>query len=348
MDQERSFSKKVTTVLFLMSMLVVLIHNDNTMVYGIKRDFTSFAGAFIKLLSQDLGSLAVPMFFLLSGGLFYRFDLREGWSTLRGKLSRRIYSTLVPYLLWNIIYTGIYLILPQSIAWLRTGTSPGSNFLWKLLRGVFLAEYCFSFWYLRNLMVLMLLSPLIMTLLRHKYVSLAATALWGLAAAMEWNPADWLYSSSVFYYLSGAWLMQYRRDFFLKQRSSLWLLGVGVLVVLRYLNLTPGLLGWVIDMTAIPITWMGLKGVERIANTGFCRQSFIIYSLHPLIVPFWRRLFAAVYGEKMSLTVWIIGSYLLAAMLSVGTLYILCTYVLPRFPRLFNLLSGGRGVRKDP
>lgn len=345
MDQEQSFSKKVTTVMFLMSLQVLLIHNDNTMVYGLKLGLSSFAEGFIKLFSFDLGSQAVPVFFLLSGGLFYRFDLWEGWGTLRKKLGRRTFSTLVPYLLWNILYTGIYLVLPQTIAWLRTGTSPGIDFLWKLLGGVFLADYCFFFWYLRNLMVLMLLSPLILALLRQKYLCLAVTALWGVAAAMDWNLTDWLYSSSLFYYLLGAWLMQYRRDFFLKQRSGLWLLGVGVLVTLRYFNLTPGLLGSAVGMAMIPMTWMGLKKLDSIANTPFCHQSFVIYCLHPLVVSFWRRLFAIVYGGRLPLQVWVIGTYLLSAVLSVGTLYIVCSHVLPRCPSVFRLLSGGRGKR---
>lgn len=345
MDQEQAFSKKVTTVMFLMSLQVLLIHNNNTMVYGLNQGLSSFAEGFIKLFSFDLGSQAVPVFFLLSGGLFYRFDLREGWGTLRKKLGRRIFSTLVPYLLWNILYTGIYLVLPQTIAWLRTGTSPGIDFLWKLLGGVFLADYCFVFWYLRNLMVLMLLSPLILVLLRKKYLCLAVTALWGLAAARNRNLTDWLYSSSLFYYLLGAWLMQYRRDFFLKQRSGLWLLVVGILVLLRFFNLIPEILASAVGMAMIPMTWMGLKELDFIANTPFCHQSFVIYCLHPLVVSFWRRLFAIVYGGRLPLQVWVVGSYLISAVLSVGTLYILCSHVLPLCPGAFHLLSGGRGKR---
>lgn len=346
MDQEQSFSKKVTTVMFLMSMLVVLIHNNNTMVYGLELGLTSFAEGFIKLLSFDLGCQAVPVFFLLSGGLFFRFDLREGWGTLRKKLSRRLFSTVVPYLLWNVLYTGVYLVLPQTITWLRTGTSPGIDFLWKLLGGVFLADYCFVFWYLRNLMLLMLLSPVFLVLLRRKYLSLGVMALLGLATARNWNLTEWLYSSSVFYYLLGAWLMQYRRDFFLKQRSGLWLLVVGILVMLRFLNLIPEILGSAVSMAMIPMTWMGLKKLDSIANTPFCHRSFVIYCLHPLVVSFWRRLFAIVYGGRVPLQLWVVGIYLISAVLSVGTLYILCSHVLPRCPRVFYLLSGGRG--KNP
>lgn len=54
------------------------------------------------LLSNVIGRLSVPMFFLISGFLFFR----EGTLTHIGytaKLYSRLHTLLIPYLLWNLI-----------------------------------------------------------------------------------------------------------------------------------------------------------------------------------------------------------------------------------------------------
>lgn len=69
-------------------------------------------GAFLQyLLGGICGKLSVPIFLLISGYLFFRegsYELtKELWIS---KLKKRIFSLLVPYLLWNFIGYIIYAI----------------------------------------------------------------------------------------------------------------------------------------------------------------------------------------------------------------------------------------------
>lgn len=112
-----------------------------------------------------LGESGVPAFFFISGYLFYISK-----KTYKEKISSRVHTLLYPYLLWNtmflLLYIGLYLIgHPQDIL----GKSIGDYELTDYIRAyIDRGEYsdgnngpilC-TYWYVRNLFILCLLSPI--------------------------------------------------------------------------------------------------------------------------------------------------------------------------------------------
>lgn len=58
---------------------------------------------FDHVIKADIGEMAVPLFFFISGFLFfYKTDFNL--SIYRLKLKRRFHSLFIPYLFWNIAY----------------------------------------------------------------------------------------------------------------------------------------------------------------------------------------------------------------------------------------------------
>lgn len=146
MEKEYFFSA-LPTYTFLLSILVIFVHSthftpaDLEAVPRTAFFSTSFLEKIEFLFSSFLGETAVPGFFFLSGLLFFH-KLYSSAVWFR-KLRSRLFSYLLPYLLWNSGMTGLYL------AFGRAPFRPES-----ILEGIFLYRYNPVFWYFYQLILL--------------------------------------------------------------------------------------------------------------------------------------------------------------------------------------------------
>lgn len=144
---EECFFSALPTYTFLLSILVIFVHSthftpaDLEAVPRTAFFSTSFLEKIEFLFSSFLGETAVPGFFFLSGLLFFH-KLYSSAVWFR-KLRSRLFSYLLPYLLWNSGMTGLYL------AFGRAPFRPES-----ILEGIFLYRYNPVFWYFYQLILL--------------------------------------------------------------------------------------------------------------------------------------------------------------------------------------------------
>ena len=146
MEKECFFSA-LPTYTFLLSILVIFVHSthftpaDLEAVPRTAFFSTSFLEKMEFFFSSFLGEAAVPGFFFLSGLLF--FHKLHSYSVWFRKLRSRLFSYLLPYLLWNSGMTGLYLVFG------RAPFRPESIF-----EGIFLYRYNPVFWYFYQLILL--------------------------------------------------------------------------------------------------------------------------------------------------------------------------------------------------
>ena len=146
MEKECFFSA-LPTYTFLLSILVIFVHSthftpaDLEAVPRTAFFSTSLLEKIEFLFSSFLGETAVPGFFFLSGLLFFH-KLYSSAVWFR-KLRSRLFSYLLPYLLWNSGMTGLYLVFG------RASFRPESSF-----EGIFLYRYNPVFWYFYQLILL--------------------------------------------------------------------------------------------------------------------------------------------------------------------------------------------------
>ncbi len=155
-------SAAITWLRFPLIFLIILLHCYSVVKLDGPRD-TYFKASYP--FSLWLGETGVPGFFFISGYLFYLSK-----KTYIQKLNTRIHTLLVPYLLWNAILLSLYLIAyaagyPQNINY-RSITEYGLIDYIRLFwdrgtydNGNFVPLLC-PFWYIRNLLIMSLLSPL--------------------------------------------------------------------------------------------------------------------------------------------------------------------------------------------
>ncbi|UKK68973.1 acyltransferase [Prevotella communis] len=130
------------------------------------------------------GETGVPVFFFISGFLFFLSH-----KTYLEKIKARCHSLLIPYILWNALLLFAYIVAfvvgnPQDI----NGKNM-SDFMWTdYLRlfwdrgsydnGNFVPLLC-PFWYIRNLLILSLISPMIYIMNRYlRECYLLAVIIW--------------------------------------------------------------------------------------------------------------------------------------------------------------------------
>ena len=137
--------------LFL-SVLVIFVHSTHFTVPALqavpKTDFfsTSFLIKMEYLFSEFLGQIAVPGFFFLSGFLFLKglYDLKD-WAR---KWKSRVFSYIVPYLIWNTAMTLLYLFFGKAEWSLKS-----------IVEGIFLYRFNPVFWYFYQLILLSFCFP---------------------------------------------------------------------------------------------------------------------------------------------------------------------------------------------
>lgn len=94
-------SKTFTLLRFPLLIGVVMIHCDITaQLHPELRN--QWAGDVMYLFSNVIGRFSVPMFFIISGYLFFRNGVFDT-SIYIAKLRSRVNTLLIPYLLWNLI-----------------------------------------------------------------------------------------------------------------------------------------------------------------------------------------------------------------------------------------------------
>ncbi len=325
------FYRKKTMVHFVLSILVFFIHFR---VFSVYREDALLNEAF--RLFSPLTEVAVPLFFAISGALFYRNYSLSG--TIK-KWKNRFFSLLVPYLLWNSIWLclallGYYTPLGAVLGGVKTA------FSWEaVFSGVFLYGYLEPFWFVWQLIVLTLCCPLIYLLLKNKWVGLLAIAGFYVACClgMEFPPIFFPAKHKILFYLVGAWVGMHHFEVFSARRSKKIAVG-GFLLFLAVLYggaCLPSEWGmWhqlPLMVMACGAFWLAFDAFEMKKIPAFTADSFLIYALHSFV------------GAALSKLLGFLPVPLNALVTFPCTVLIICVFgnLLGRFtPKIKGLLTG--------
>lgn len=299
-----------------------------------------YGGRFLQyLLGGICGKLSVPIFLLISGYLFFRegsYELtKELWIS---KFKKRIFSLLVPYLLWNFIGYIIYAIkigfdfedLFHSF-WVidipgRSGSSPIDGPLW----------------YVRNLMIMVVISPIISYMMKYTkwYLILIMTILW----IIQIPPFNKGIGIAFYFFSLGGYLRMFDYHVENLQRYAKYLIiAYPIYVIYAFLMQSNSdswdfQLGILLGIGAIfSLTIHFIKcGSENCKFTKILSEtSFFIYCLHDLLLQFLKPFFSEILGTGDS-------AYISLIVVDIA----LCLgffYVLKRIsPKVTSLLMGGR------
>jgi surface polysaccharide O-acyltransferase-like enzyme len=175
-------SRKITLFSFVAIILVVFIHARTTDSM-VPKTGTLYATSFViqYFIGDGIARVSVPLFFAFSGFLFFA-SLSPAIGGFKRKLLSRVNTIAVPYLMWN----GMGLLLLLCVQTLH-GNAPlsGEKLIVSYTPVDFLSRLYphpvqFQFWFLLDLAVYFLVSPLLYLLIKRLgvLVPLALAALY--------------------------------------------------------------------------------------------------------------------------------------------------------------------------
>lgn len=346
MDQNELISKSINNIRFPMILGVVFIH------CGIACD-DALCNSVQHLFSDLLPAACVPIFFLMSGFLF--FWRVEEWNkdVFASKFMKRFRSLVIPYLFWITItialFAGMHLFLPSLI-------NPDFENVPKWGIKQYLAAYwngsggfpiSYPLWFLRNLIVMVYLTPLFYLII---YKMGVMRWLWLMATAVWYYTNSSGTSMGLFYFYSGI-LLAYSIDKNLigggnsmKIISAVSLVAFASLIVL--LMVRDDLPSVTNDVLRLSGT-IGMIGMFiHLTNKGMCitkvlgESSFFIYLYHALPLMVLSRVLVKVFHPVSTMS-WIAlyyVNYLLIILIGIS-LYMILKRFLPRFTAF---ICGGR------
>lgn len=359
MTNEKLQSKTIDFLRFPLIVGVVLIHahfsevviNGVDILHGYSfpmYDTISY------LFSDLIARIAVPLFFLISGFLFFYRSEIFSLSVYRHKLKSRGRSILVPYLFWNLVVILLYFLVQTFIP----GLTSGAN---KLIRDYSLSDWlsafwsilgtdpiCYQFWFLRDLIIMILFSPLIYILV--KYFRWFSVFLLGVLWYFNWWFSLPGFSITAFFFFSaGACFSVWNCNFVVLPKPYLLLSAVfySLLAVtcmffreqpwINYIHSLSILTGIIL---AVSLSAHYIEREKWAVNTFLVGGTFFIYAFHGMPLAFISKF--TIKHLPISNDVTFLSIYFLSAvfiiLLSLGIYYLLKKW----FPRFLSMVTGGR------
>ncbi len=301
---EQHFRNKIHIFSTVLSILVIWVHSVNVDLF-----FPSEPPVYIDFIQTKIiavGQIAVPGFFILSAYLFFR-NLNE--QNFPKKIQRRCISLVLPFFVWNTVYYLAY-VLASRVPYLSDIIGKGViPFEWNdAVDAIFFYKYNFVFWFVFQLILLILLTPVFHVLFRKKSVGILFL-LFSLGYLLFDVRILFLNADALFYFALGVFLSRFHRsktEMELHPKRLLISLGFAVLsycAVRMYLAYSFPILAVISRSFGVTALWLCLIVPKNVRLPSLFRNSFFVYAIHFLIVRLVNKLFAHLYPEHALLSV---------------------------------------------
>lgn len=337
---------------------VVFIHNyDLSVMFQGDRvggENHSFLVEFVRnLISQGVARVSVPLFFLMAGYLFF-LTFKQTLSGYVGKIRTRFKTLFIPFVFWNLAMLTVMAAaqsIPQTAIFFSGRNTllaqyDGMDFIDAVL-GVGRMPIAYHFWFIRDLMILVLISPLIFWLCRYFGVVfiLLLLILWLLNSSPLSIPAI----DSILFFSFGCWMAICKGDLFALDRNGKTIAVAYIVIVLfdaiyfnsvlgGYIHKVSILFGMV---TALWLTRFAVRS-ELIGKklAGLAKVSFFVYAAHePLLTITKKMVFKFLEPQSPYL---VVGLYFTLPCIIILLIVSLYSRLLAVCPRLMGAISGGR------
>ncbi|WP_164852276.1 acyltransferase family protein [Rheinheimera riviphila] len=181
----------VLLILYVHAWPILASYTNTTRAFSELGVAAGIAWLLADALANHFGRVAVPLLFMISGYLLF-FNFAPTLRQYLQLLQRRSYSLFIPFLSWNLLIwlffsAGLSFSLTQpyfqSLSTLVTQETLGQ---WlAMIFGFDRNPLAYQFWFVRDLMLMVLISPLILLLLRYFNASLPLLML-GLWLVGSW------------------------------------------------------------------------------------------------------------------------------------------------------------------
>lgn len=309
------------------------------------------------LFSDGLCRVAVPIYFLFSGYLFFvRLEVwdRDIWFE---KIKKRVKTLLVPYFIWNLIAICFSLLILYLNSILKGGDDPDIVAFYNSIGGLWAfwdtgtgSPYNYPLWFIRDLLVFVLLTPLVFQYVKKTGI-LGSIILYLAYVFNLWGMIPGLSEEGLCFFSLGAYFALYGIDFSSLFRKHWITAAIIACPLVIAMVLTDGdydvLWGYARRLFTLfgSVSTIGLVALlfekQRIKNYPLLsNSSFFIFAAHGTIVlPFMQSIVGKLLpGNQIGL---IIG-YFTAPFITIVVLVICYYYFSKWIPKTMSVINGGR------
>ncbi len=356
LDREQSL--RLDLLRFPLIVGVVFIHAYvSTAIYSgneIGLNQTHFVVDFIRnLISNGIARVAVPLFFLMAGYLFFTgFE----WSkkSYFVKLKARIKTLLIPFIFWNIV-TLSFIALAQAIPATQiyfSGNNPpiaGFGFFDYLnaVVGINRSPIAYQFWFIRDLMILVLLAPLIKIIL--KFGPFAFLAVFFIYWFFDIWPFYVPSSEALLFFYVGAYLASTNKNMFAVDRYGSILVLLYLIIVTIDASFIDGpfnpylhKVGIIVGVLSTLFITKFIARTERIKSIilWLSSASFFVYAIHEPLLTIVRKISYKLLSPNTSSS--ILCLYFFVPIVVITFLIIAYRVFFRVTPRFVSIVTGGR------
>ncbi len=365
-----SLSEKLRACSFLCAALLIFTHTST--LFALHPGLTPAVAWIETVTAWEFCPVIVPIFFSISGFLLathWKGTLREGYPVI---LKKRARSLLLPYFLWSVLFAltvfpyntlGNYLAHRE----LTSGTylteplvSAGNLFRFFGL-DLFTYPFDIPLWFIRNLLLLIACSPLLIPVMRKKAAGWILLAVFSVLFLFHaWTPMPWYRFFEIGFSLSG--LLFFSLGLKLAFHPIEWncrkitLAALFIVTLLlavwgTSLRLRGGLNQWpdyltgkLVWITGLPLFWLAFDLIPaswktRLAANG--QYAFFLYAAHIGVL---RCLFG--FRIEQKLLPYLGGSFLLLHLIrfavTLGATLAAAKLAQRFLPSVYRLFTGGR------
>lgn len=346
-------SGKIKTLSFILIILVLYIHsgfhaNEITGMY-----WNNFIQEYI---SGKIGRLAVPLFFMISGYLFF-LHVDNGIVSIKRKIRSRVKSLFFPYI-YGCLYFTAFIIALQFVPGINDHVNGGDSTVLNqpvpsVIKNVFWicnrtnAPFAFHLWFIRDLIVIVALTPILYYL--FGFLKWWLIPVLFFITLIPIIPASLF--SSLFWFSLGAILSLTKANIDYKKS----VLGIVILSLYLSFSLLELICGLIIPELALKLLIIfGIFGIwfsyDFMVSNGFSLKehkwfsiasgfTFFIYLFHEPTLNIVRKVIVIFLGKN---SMGYLISYLLSPFIFVLTM-VYIGLLLKRFiPKIYFNLVGGR------
>lgn len=344
-------SMKLKILSFISIVMVIFVH-----MYYVEGESYVVLRKIEQLIGQRICLIAVPLFYIISGYLFF-LKTSKGIYSFQDKLKKRIKTLLVPYIIANI-FTFIFYSILNVIALNVPYVGSFVNFkvldivvtgLWPTLKLIFIEPpIAFQLWFVRDLMLIMLFSPVIWWGLRFICKGIVGNILGVLLFLLLLYKSSNGYILALLWFSLGGYLAIHPKISLVKLncfKTGFFSLFAWLLLVLYPANMSLSF-GAIrlIPVFGIPALWIlfDYLSLEKFMNKRIvqemCAYTFFIYLVHEPLLNIFKKLPLLISHSELTLII----SYLIMPIVFV-LIFCRVGYLLKKsFPKLYSIYTGGR------
>lgn len=315
------------------------------MIVFLHSQFISLSSGICKIIqliiSGQITRIAVPLFFLISGYLYFRNFQGQIFHFWQIKLKKRIHSILIPYLIFSILgfcfIFGIHIFFPSR-------TEYNDYSITNILYTIFLHPIgTYQLWFLRDLFIIILSSPIIYYLLRYLkiIIIICFTVIWIMGVNYI------VASEAITFFSIGSYMALYNQNltlYIVKNKiipylfTTLWI-AICISVTLLELNYAWHCFGIICGIIALwtlyDLIYPALN--KRILNSKIYSFSFFIYLMHEPLLSIIKKGFYTILDSKLIFVI-----YIIAPIICIIICIILGNCLKKNAPKVYYILTGNR------